>query len=257
MRKSCFVLIVAVLLDPTFQASPAQSKTEPKAGKSQVLQSTDSLAFQMRLLDAQLRMAIEYNDRILQTVYWALGSMASFLLILVGFNWYTNYRIYDRDKQALMQELSSSLQAHLSEHRIAVQTEINAKFKEISDSTQGRIDARIAILDETLAGFKSELFDLRFAALKSEFHYWELKGVRGNMLAMAIQMLSLSLDAKTDPEIGQSLAKITDLLKQDTPVMVSETYKISSMLDSLPTQYATEVNVIRAQLVSIRGKTST
>jgi len=53
------------------------------------------------LLNAQLELMRQYDQRIIATVYWSLGSFITMIVVLVGFSWFTNFKVYERDRDAL------------------------------------------------------------------------------------------------------------------------------------------------------------
>jgi hypothetical protein len=68
---------------------------------------------QIELLESQLTAIREYNSSLLQTVYWSLGVVVVLAVALVGFGWFTNFRVYERDKNSIRQELLTRIQLAL------------------------------------------------------------------------------------------------------------------------------------------------
>ena len=71
---------------------------------SQERNQQQELKNQNDMLRAQLEVMKQYDQRLLNTVYWALGTLAAVAAALVGFGWFANFRVYERDKNALAQE---------------------------------------------------------------------------------------------------------------------------------------------------------
>lgn len=55
-------------------------------------------------LKAQVELMRHYDQRLLNTVYWALGGMGAVVLLVVGLGWYTNFRLYKRDVEDLKKD---------------------------------------------------------------------------------------------------------------------------------------------------------
>ena len=48
---------------------------------------------------------MELSTRLLNTVYCSLGTLANVTALLIGFGWFANFRVYERDKGAMRTEL--------------------------------------------------------------------------------------------------------------------------------------------------------
>ena len=66
-------------------------------GLISIVYDADSLS--IVLLKQQIEITNSLNERIQNTIYWRLGSVAAFTLLLVGFNRYTNFHFADRDRR--------------------------------------------------------------------------------------------------------------------------------------------------------------
>ena len=66
------------------------------------------------MLEAQLKVMREYDARLLHTVYWSLTTVATLTLVLVGFGWFVNFRVYERDKASLLHELNVLVRENLA-----------------------------------------------------------------------------------------------------------------------------------------------
>lgn len=62
-------------------------------------------------LTAQLQQAQTYQDQLLQTVYWTLGGILTLGLALMGFSWFTNIRMNDREIERLKSELTAEAES--------------------------------------------------------------------------------------------------------------------------------------------------
>src|SRR3954464_13979188 len=59
--------------------------------------------------DRVIELTGQFNDRLLAMVYWCLGTLVGVFVLLVGFNWFTNFRVQQREVAALREELSAGL----------------------------------------------------------------------------------------------------------------------------------------------------
>jgi hypothetical protein len=79
--------------------------------------------------------SVELSTRLLNTVYWSLGTLATVTALLIGFGWFANFRVYERDKGAMRTELL---------------TEIGAERSRISDDLRTKHDQLAVDLTEGL-----------------------------------------------------------------------------------------------------------
>ncbi len=99
MRSVIPALVTAVLIGLQAPASsPIPPSSQPRG---------DTL--QVAVLRAQLATMRDHNDQLLATVFWALGTVAGLAVLLVGYNWFTQSRAYERDQVALRQALTDAL----------------------------------------------------------------------------------------------------------------------------------------------------
>jgi len=126
-------------------ASTAAMKIAPRPPSEEVI-----------VLRAQLSDAQRFQEQVLSTVYWSLGTLGAVAVLLVGFGWWTNFRVYERDKQSLERELRSILLDALrqlkDEHQAVAEkqySELSQKLSEAVLSSEKRISTATEALIET------------------------------------------------------------------------------------------------------------
>jgi uncharacterized protein HemX len=93
-------------------------------------------------LKAQLEVTRGFQSDVIATVWGALGVLAAMTLGLIAFGWWTNFRMYERDRRSLLEELTSTtatrvtqaeqaLRGELQKERARVATELEALRMEI------------------------------------------------------------------------------------------------------------------------------
>ena len=56
---------------------------------------------QIALLKQQVAMMKEHQESLLGTIHWTLGTVITVGIFLIGYNWFSNFKAYERDKEAL------------------------------------------------------------------------------------------------------------------------------------------------------------
>jgi hypothetical protein len=105
---------------------------EPEDTPTPVITEQD---MEVAILQAQLDTMRSYQQDLIETVYWSLAGIATALVVLVGYSWFTNNRNYDRERAAFreeqeaalakgLQQLSNDLQAEVNKLEVHLQTEV-------------------------------------------------------------------------------------------------------------------------------------
>lgn len=181
-------------------------------------------------LKIELRLIKSFQDNLLSTVYWSLGTLASIAVLLVGFGWFANFRIYERDRAALLQELKNERtqrSKELERHR----DELERARAELSRELGSQVAIETARLEESIPKLIAQKTDDTFKELKEhhqreraalhhktdelaisilelEYKYWSKEGVHQNALTSASSILRKVLMMKSDWYVASALESI-------------------------------------------------
>ena len=113
-----------------------------------------------RFLSEKLAIVQEYHGTLIQTVYWALGTVAGTALAVLAFVWIAFNRNFDREKASLQAELLGELQSALAELKTETAQEKETMRKELQkemslfqEKTSGRLEA----MEKDLSSFENRL----------------------------------------------------------------------------------------------------
>ena len=119
---------IGMLLGAAISFHVLATPSETNQQLQQNLLATQSEVIQLK---ATLQVVQSYQDKFLATVYWSLGTIATIVVLLVGFGWFANFRIYERDKSALKDELHMIMNEELLQLRKIVETHVTDSTKSI------------------------------------------------------------------------------------------------------------------------------
>jgi hypothetical protein len=229
------VLVLGCLL--RFSFSHAQQPSAETAASSiaadSKLQASRDTSEQLAVARAQLADAREFQASILSTVYWSLGTLAAVTVLLAGFGWFTNFRVYERDKAVLERELKATIASESILLRELVSTSAAAQLvvndRSIGDktsalevrvqaSTQERLSSlekaqltEISSLVKTHGDLRDEVLHVRLRLEKMDRSDAIRKNVLANALQSSMSILEIALSISDDYFISEAL----DMIKED------------------------------------------
>ncbi len=263
------VLLVTIMIwlsltasPPSFSQPPAKRPIEfdetVKAQSEALKSQTDQLKSQNEALKAQLEVMRHFDQRLVATVYWALGAFVTMILALFGFNWFSTQRNYDRDKAAMALELRAGLQTEMTQQRAQLDARLSA-FREVLDksvtdsATTASKAAQIQLekLQPKLDEIDRELKETKYNSLVVEARYWEDKTPPNAMMFWA-DCLEFVLQEKAEWQINAALKGIDTVLKaittRELSILTSHVSRMNGLLDRVPPKHSIQVKELKILL---------
>jgi len=204
----------------------------------------------------------QYDQRLLNTVYWSLGVLATVAVFLVGFGWFANFRQYERDKTALRQELRTFIQEEFSRIQGVLQVDMDKRHEAVSKSVRALVsEASDAIRRELMAKTENlgrELKHVIYRIKGQEAMLQEEKGVLTNALRCHSEMIvaALELDpfwvSKALDEMHRVLKSISQQPGKIRPD-AEQIRQISEILNKIPPEHSVVLSSVRDLLAAIRS----
>jgi hypothetical protein len=223
------MLIVLTLSTPI--SSPAQTPTP--MGSLAPAQPTPGIA------ERALELTAQFDQRILSTVYWCLGTLITVFLFLIGYNWFANFRAHERDLRTLKEEIKNT---------------VDKATETISSAVQSSLEAQI---ESRIAPIKQALATLKGASLKEDVQRWMDKKVYINALRLQVAYLRHADESNTPYQINEGLDMLQNIFKiisgegQTKPDagLIGET---AAMLQAISARNPTLVANLQSQLSDLR-----
>jgi len=217
---------IALADPPQAPSSGAKVATETTklAGPDDV--ASRDAAIQIALLKQEVASSKSYESSLLSTVYWSLGGVVTIAVLLVGFGWLGNFKIYERDKLALRSELQVSMNESISAAKDSLSREVSAdvenKVQELTDKFKTRIDR-----------LNSAVFEMRLATQKAEM---EAEVSPSLALTSALELLE-KCRIRAQDELPEIMKFMIEKIGQDGRLTAEEMTRVSAVLDMLPSHF--------------------
>ncbi len=183
---------------------------------------------QVSISTAQLDEMRRTEDRLFQSVYWTLGTVVTVAALMVGFSWFSNVRLADRDRQQLRDEIERTL------------TDKVASDQAVFDDRVKAMEERARQLEED---HKRRFDDLQKAVWTTQFNVLvtiaRAEKPLGNsnvVLWTAHQLVTLGKDADMENAITRGLQLMESELRTNASPTVKLVAEINEALEGLPGQ---------------------
>lgn len=256
------VLLVAFASQVTFAQMPP-SKTHVQTVSATASQPTaesvdlQAMRQQVKLLEAQLQITKDFQSAILDTIYWALGGVFLALSLVFGFSWFTNFRLYDRDKQALHADLQSrtdaalkELQAEVSRAGLSVDRRLDEKLAEFTRSTEFQVEnAKERLKTESQTSIQA--IERRNASIERSILRLQVRTEPdlAQRLVLAQRLLYYTVDAAPD-DVPDVISTILRAIEDGAKLNSREVSSLNATLDKVKPEHAAFANKLRERIVS-------
>jgi hypothetical protein len=250
------LLLILVLFVPRACAQ------EPRAGRGEPqLTSAPDPGEQATALRAQLEVIREYDQKLLATVYWSLGSIAFIAVLLTTYSWYTNFRVYEREREALRSETQLSLkqglttaEATLKQQLASAEATLMQQGAAAEDTFRQELATGKAMLNDaskeaakaveerlmrSINFLKLEVIDLKIKIGVSE------KASNSNLLRAYLEMLTVGLDLEYASAFADAMKHIELLMKGGATIWSHDVPKLHATLNRVGAEFAPQVEIIR------------
>lgn len=208
------------------QQRPASAASQTSAAAAQSTGSP-AISTEVALLKTQLEDNRKFQEQLLSTVHWSLGTLASLAALLVGFGWFANFRMYERDRAALERDLRAQLldelrKASVEASEVATkrfsdqETHLESRSQEHGDrlkeeiktqveNSETRTATRASAIASDLGSLKRAVLRLELSAILQERTSWINRKVPRNTLQTSVSALELANKIAWENTVGEVL----------------------------------------------------
>jgi len=237
---ACILILCSTIAiaQPNPQASAAttptvEASTQGSISSQKTFTKQDS---ELLLIKEQNRLIKEFQSSQQATVYWALGGILSFVVILTGLSILTNFKLYDQDKERLRFEFEGKISTYRAELNLQIEeykresdksaeqknqtlqdrflTQLAESRKLIEDvraeliSNQKSTDRNTTELERKLLDTKNDLSAHESILREVEALVWDLRKVPSNMLITHSQGLDAAVASGRIARVQSVLTQI-------------------------------------------------
>jgi hypothetical protein len=197
---------------------------------------------EITVLREQNKLIREYQSSLLNTVYWALTGILALAAVLAGFNWWTNNKIYEVERDRFREQVdaqiskfgasvSLQLEANKTDFLQLVDSRIDiltsrylSEFSNIRDHVEtvraeinksiSAIEEKCTVIEGSVKENEKDILENTWNLRTAEEYIWDIKGIPGNVLLTLSQGLAAALMAKSAFKINFSLERIKKVISE-------------------------------------------
>jgi hypothetical protein len=178
----------------------------------------------------EIELIREFQGDLLTTVYWALGGTFALTTLLLGFGWFLNFRVYERDKNALHDELLGVLRQEQAKLREELKAENEASRKSALEAAKSANDMAVRTLQR-------EVSDLKLASVRERVERHKEKNAPGMVITHGIDWLELALKVDALHDVSPALETLIDAIADGGKLFGSELTELTTLLSKVPEQH--------------------
>lgn len=239
------------IVNPTKVSAEASSVNSAEIDQIQSSISKIKDEQTIQLLKSQLEMQADFNEKILDTVYWFLGTTTALFAIMLGFGWFSSYRDNKRHQEILRVHIDESAEKKFVELKGYVEDLEQEKFKKIEMDLKAigsSVSAQHKSLDASVKRLNAEI-KLELAQL--EYESWIGRKISANALRCTIEMIRYSSELDYNWQVSDALDRVHKLFKMNREGSLRLTLdadlsaQLMGALRELPERY----NVVRESIL--------
>ncbi|MCQ8860090.1 hypothetical protein [Plesiomonas shigelloides] len=211
------------VLPATREISPASKTITNSQGENpEIKNEIELLKKRIELQEAENKILKEYHSHLLSTVYWSLSCLGGISLILVGFGWWSNSTIHQKD----LAVITSGTKEIISEFELKFNQDMQSKIDRLSSLIDDRKTQTSEEIKKIIYNIESNSNNIKTIRLDLKKQYneqilnlrlveekvWDIKGVYSNVLLTQVQILNSAIAVEVPYVISSTLSRMIEVL---------------------------------------------
>jgi hypothetical protein len=181
----------------------------------------------VQALQAEVQVMKEFTQHILATVYFALGAVIVVLIAMIGFGWYQNFRVFERDKEVLRHSLVGMLKEETANGFRVLDAKATERFQAYDDNIAKALERTHQRLTDVQLVLEASIFHAAHSPRtpRTDFmvFFQQLDRSVGHVSSEVLEhALSTVLDyvqtaSRIDPPTRTSLLKLAGKVSSENP----------------------------------------
>jgi hypothetical protein len=173
----------------------------------------------------------------LTTVYFSLGTVVVVLIAMLGFGWYQNIRLYERDKEVIRQSLMSAMTEQVSEKVRELDNKATDRFLSFDEKMASALERSFQRLADLHLSVESSIFHATHAQKTPRTDFMVLQGHVDNAIG------------KVSPGVlNHALSVILDYVETASRIDPATRTSLLALANKVPTGAATFAERLREVL---------
>ncbi|MGF1845349.1 hypothetical protein L4C39_19585 [Vibrio clamense] len=265
----------------------SKNKIEETAGVNQKV--VIELKAQLQEMKIRNDLLEKHQSSLLSTIHWSLSFLGGITVLLIGYGWWSNSKVHEKDKQELKQEITNLLgewevrikldnadviseQSKTIDNRLI---RVDEQVKEAEKSFDEKLEKlfgesknsneKLSERVDTLAQLTSKLSvnqtKLESDVFDIEERVWDLKGVYANILLTQAQGLDAARELGSEYGyrikliLKRTLKTLEKITKEGNPTLKPYFIeKLKGSLNSLDSIYSVEVSEVFELLDKVKAE---
>jgi len=219
-------------------------------GEASNANDSSQLVAELQSVKRELHFATQFQSDMLATVHWSLGTVAGIAVLLVGWGWWSNFRVYERDRETLLKDLTSTVTTLVAAHERAnamalgeERTQRNAAMESVKSELKNYIDQHLTTqlaalgtnvnsqIEEVDAELGMRIDWLELTTARSARRLAEEAGRYSAVLTHTLDELECGSRLGTDYFVVTTLEAIVESLDRGGKLTETEIQRLTSLLD--------------------------
>ena len=218
------------------------------------------------VLRTQIEVMQKYDERLLSVVYWSLSGVFLLVILVGGINWFTNYRVYERERDILRDEVLAASTRNIES--------LNALFERLKEDDQRRLDDEFktqrnemhevvsnsaksvrARIREDIEDLKNQMLDAQMKSLTFQAENYQMADKKFLAFRTWIEYLEVvKARGLLDFEhfVGTTVQKLCALLQGGLSITYDLHVRAVELIKEAPESLAGELGAFRALLDAAR-----